>query len=81
MIHEDKSNVILAGQNAIRSHYLAARQELANKGSFGKELDRRARKLALTMAGVVLPEGWTIATVTPTSWGQGPSGYRSPSIY
>lgn len=60
---------------AMTSHYDQARAELARSGLFGKTLDNKARKLALKLAGVSLPEGRTIAWATPDGWADGP-GYR-----
>ena len=72
-----QQQAIQAAHAAITAHYDTARAELAVAGLFGKELDRKARKLALKMSGFTLPEGWTIAMVTPTGWGQGQLGYRA----
>ena len=66
-----QNQAIQAAQAAIAAHYDTARAELAAEGLFGKELDRKARKLAFKMGGFTLPEGWTIAMVTPLGWGQG----------
>jgi hypothetical protein len=63
---------------AVRKNYDAARTELANAGMFGKTLDNKARKLALKMAGIELPEGKTIAWATPDGWNVG--GYRSGAL-
>lgn len=63
-----------AAQAAMVQNYPAAAAELAKTGLFGKTLDRKARKLALRMGGFTLPEGWTIAMVTPQGWGA--NGYR-----
>ena len=71
-----QNQAIQAAQAAIAAHYDTARAELSAAGLFGKELDRKARKLALKMGGLTLPEGWTIAMVTPPGWGQGRLGYR-----
>lgn len=65
-------------QQAMIDHYDAARAELGKTGAFGKDLDRKARKLALRMAGIRLPEGASIAWATPDDWGRGPLGYRAP---
>lgn len=67
---------IEAAKAAIVRNYPAARAELSSGKNmfFGKELDRKARKLALKMGGFELPEGWTIAMVTLEGWGAG--GYR-----
>ena len=65
-------------QQAIIDNYDAAREQLANKGMFGKTLDQKARKLALRMAGIKLPEGATIAWATPDDWAAG--GYRSAAL-
>lgn len=70
---------IAAAQTAIAAHYDAARAELSALGWFGKELDRKARKVALKKGGFGLPEGWTIAMVTPPNWGHGALGYRGQS--
>jgi hypothetical protein len=61
---------------AMIKHYPAARKQLSAAGHFGKTLDQKARKLALKMAGIELPEGQTIAWATPEGWCEG--GYRSP---
>lgn len=65
-----------AACEAMAAHYDAARAQLANGGGFGKVLDRKARKLAIQLSGVKLPEGSTIAWATPDGWGAGPLGYR-----
>jgi hypothetical protein len=72
-----QNQAIQAAQSAIAAHYDTARAELSDSGLFGKELDRKARKLALKMGAFTLPEGWTIAMVTPPGWGQGLLGYRA----
>ena len=72
-----QNQAIQAAQAAIAAHYDTARAELSTEGLFGKELDRKARKLALKIGGFTLPEGWNIAMVTPTGWGQGRLGYRA----
>lgn len=69
---------IKAAQTVLLQHYAAARAELARGGMFGKQLDQKARKLALRMGSHTLPEGWTIATVTPAGWGR--FGYRAEDI-
>ena len=65
-------------QQAIIDNYDAAREQLANKGMFGKTLDQKARKLALSMAGIQLPDGATLAWATPDDWAAG--GYRSAAL-
>ena len=60
------------GQHAIATHYETAAKKLSDKGVFGKELNRKARKLALKMAGYKLPEGVTIAWCSPPQ----PQTYR-----
>lgn len=65
-------------QQAIIKNYDAAREQLSRKGVFGKELDRKARKLALRMAGIQLPDGATLAWATPDDWAAG--GYRSAAL-
>ncbi len=80
MTHDQaQQQAIQAAQAAIAAHYDTARAELATTGLFGKELDRKARKLAFKMGGFTLPEGRTIAMMTPPGWGQGPLGYRGQS--
>ena len=64
---EAEKLAIVAAKSAVAANYESARAELAVK-HFGKELDRKARKLALKMGGFELPEGWTIAMVTPDGW-------------
>ena len=71
-----QNQAIQAAQAAIAAHYDTARAKLGAAGLFGKELDRKARKLAFKMGGCTLPDGWTIAMVTPPGWGQGSLGYR-----
>ena len=51
----------------VSTFYQTAAAALSEQGFFGKNLDRKARKLALQMGGLVLPDGWTIAAVTPAS--------------
>lgn len=63
---------------AMREHFSRAAAELAGRGKFGKDLDRRARKLALRMGGWRLPAGVTIAWATPDGWAAG--GYRGAAI-
>ena len=65
-----------AAARAMLSNYDAARAKLAATGLFGKTLDRQDRKLALSMGGVEIPEGMTVARATPHGWGAGPLGYR-----
>ena len=65
-------------QQAMIAHYDEARAQLEHKGLFGKELDRKARKLALRLGGVRLPEGATIAWATPDDWAEG--GYRAEAL-
>lgn len=65
-----------AAITAMTKHYPQARKQLADAGAFGKDLDRKARKLALRLAGVELPEGFTIAWATPDDWAA--DGYRKP---
>lgn len=67
---------------AMLAHYDQARQQLAdsNPGLFGKHLDNKARKLALKLACVVLPEGATVAYATPDDWGTGRPGYRGRTV-
>ena len=60
------------GREAIEQHYSAAAEQLANQGAFGKELNRKARKLALKMGGYKLPEGVNIAWCSPEQ----PQTYR-----
>lgn len=74
--NEAKAKAVEAAQAAIAAHYDAARAEVAAKGLFGKTLDRKARKLAFKMGGFTLPDGWTIAMVTPPNWNRGALGYR-----
>jgi hypothetical protein len=64
--------------SALRQHYDEARRQLAYSGLFGKVLDNKARKLALKLAGITLPEGATIAWATPEGWSDG--GYRSSAL-
>lgn len=63
---------------AMTANYDRARKELLAErpGLFGKQLDNKARKLALKLAGIELPEGCTIAWATPSGWGNGRAGYR-----
>lgn len=61
--------------SAMLSHYAAARSQLAATGLFGKALDNKARKLALELAGLSLPDGATIAWATPADWAE--DGYRA----
>lgn len=49
---------------AIEQHYKAARAVLEVTGQFDKNLDRKARKLALRMGGLKVPEGACIAWAT-----------------
>lgn len=63
---------------AMREHFPRAARELANRGKFGKDLDRKARKMALRLGGWRLPPGVTIAWATPDEWATG--GYRSAAI-
>jgi len=74
-----KAKAIEAAQVAIVEHYDAARAALGHTGAFGKDLDRKARKLALEMGGFELPNGWTISMVTPRGWAGGLRGYRGRS--
>ena len=60
------------GLQAIAQHFEAAAKQLGDQGLFGKELNRKARKLALKMAGYKLPEGVTIAWCSPAQ----PQTYR-----
>ena len=62
----DKSQQL--AQQAIINNYDAAREQLSCKGLFGKELDLEARKLSLSMAGIQLPDGATLAWATPDGW-------------
>ena len=79
LTYEDaEKEAILAAQDAIAKNYNEARGLLASKGLFGKTLDNKARKLALRMGGFKLPDGWTIARVTPSNWGSW--GYRSAAL-
>lgn len=81
-VAEDAANKAArkAACEAMATHYDAARAQLANAaGGFGKELDRKARKLAIKLSGVQLPEWATIAWATPDGWGTGPLGYRAQS--
>jgi hypothetical protein len=78
MTYEEAQNqAIEAAKAAIIEHYATAREQLSKAGAFGKELDRKARKHALKLGGFELPEGWTIAMVTPANWGRGALGYRA----
>lgn len=61
---------------AMVQFYDEARAQLVNF-CFGKELDRRARKLALKLAGISLPEGMNISWATPEGWGHGRLRYRA----
>jgi len=66
-------------QAAMVANYQTARETLVKTtGAFGKELDRKARKLALKMAGIELPEWATIGWATPDDWGSG--GYRDSPL-
>lgn len=65
-------------QQAMIDHYDEARAQLGRTGLFGKELDRKARKLALRLGGIRLPEGATIAWATPDDWAEG--GYRAAAL-
>ncbi|MDO4687084.1 MAG: hypothetical protein Q4A92_11115 [Corynebacterium sp.] len=65
-------------QQAMLAHYDEARVQLERKGLFGKDLDRKARKLALRLGGVRLPEGVTLAWATPDGWAEG--GYRAAAL-
>lgn len=60
------------GLQAIETHYEAAAKQLVEKGAFGKELNRKARKLALKMGGYKLLEGVNIAWCSPEQ----PQTYR-----
>lgn len=62
--------------DAIARHYDEAREVLSKTGGFGKELDRKSRKLALRMASLKVPEGACIAWATADGWGSGLLGYR-----
>jgi hypothetical protein len=55
-------------EQALIKNYPKAREELCKNGLFGKVLDNKARKLALKMAGLSLPDGKTIAWATPDGW-------------
>ncbi len=59
---------------AVIEHYNDARAQLSATGAFGKNLDRKARKLALRLGGLRLPEQYDIAWATPSVWGA--NGYR-----
>lgn len=61
---------------AMVKFYPQARKQLGSTGLIGKALDNKARKLALKLAGIELPEGYTIAWATPDDWGK--DGYRNP---
>lgn len=67
---------MVANYDEGRKQVLAERPEL-----FGKLLDNRARKMALKLAGISLPEGFTIAWATPEGWGKGSSGYRGGNAH
>ena len=60
------------GLQAINTHFEAAAKQLAEKGTFGKKLNNKARKLALKMGGYKLPEGMCIAWCSPPQ----PTTYR-----
>lgn len=62
---------------AMIKFYPQARQQLAETGAFGKTLDNKARKLAIKLAGIILPDGLTIAWATPDDWAS--DGYRNPA--
>ena len=66
---------------AMTANYDKAREELlkARPELFGKLLDNKARKLALKLAGIELPEGCTVAWATPHGWAHGSAGYRGTS--
>lgn len=65
-------------QQAMIDHYDEALAQLECEGLFGKALDRKARKLALRLGGVRLPEWATIAWATPDDWATG--GYRTATL-
>lgn len=65
---ETEDQAVEAAKKAVADNYPAARATLSRQGLFGKELDRKARKLAFKMGGFSLPEGWSIARVTPDVW-------------
>ena len=65
-------------QQAMIAHYDEARAQLERKGLFGKNLDNKARKLALRLGGIRLPEWATVAWATPDDWAAG--GYRSAAL-
>ena len=69
-----------AAQAAMVDHYNEALEQISRErpGLFGKELDRKARRRALRLAGVTLPEGATIAWATPPEWATG--GYRRQAL-
>ena len=71
-------NLQQLAQQAIINNYDAAREQLSRKGLFGKDLDRKSRKLALRMAGIQLPDGATLAWATPDDCAAG--GYRSDAL-
>jgi hypothetical protein len=66
-------------QLAVVENYEAGRKQVLSDpehlGEFGKRLDNKARKAALRIAGVELPEGLNVAWATPEDWHQG--GYRA----
>ncbi len=63
---------------AIREHYQAARTELSRSGMCGKKLDYKARRLALCMGAITLPDDRTLSWATPLNWSAG--GYRSTAL-
>ena len=71
---EQAIEAMTANYDKARAELLITRPEL-----FGKLLDNKARKIALKLAGIELPDGLTIAWATPAGWGHGRTGYRGTS--
>lgn len=63
MERKEYIDAMVANYGKARAEMLRIRPEL-----FGDLLDNKARKLALKMAGIVLPVGLTIAYATPENW-------------
>ena len=73
---EFATSAMVANYDEGRKQVLAERPEL-----FGKLLDNKARKMALKLAGIALPDGFTIAWATPEGWGKGSHGYRGGNAH